>query len=452
MAVAKISDSQIGQYLKIVSKGAVYNNLSEDSEIWNMVKQKKAGPAEGRELRFSLREGYGSGAAGFLPLDGGGYPDEHKSQLKEGIKVYKDYAVTVEVERTLVAKAISDFSKYADPLAEELRIKTIALSRLLSYRTFASGTGVLGTILSAAVSNGRLVVTLSSVSAVEGFIGWIQGDDILALFAKDGTKRAPTVVSGTYDRSRVYEVRRDANEVELVAVNDQKQDLVFDTIGDIAADDVIYRHQQEKNGNISDISAIANTVDRNSLSEGWCGLDDLTARDGRLVNGIPMNGVFGGTRKDLGGVAIDSQHVQRIMSQLMIRSGQGRYKYSKPLLAWEALDALIESRETDRRFQSIQDNKKGVAELGYVHGKNTLIFTPDEFCPLQRMYFLPDADVCQFHGDDFKFVNPNGEGQTFFLKPNGSGHDRVTRAYMEGSGSFHSVHSAAIGVLENFSV
>ena len=34
--VDNVGDLTLGNYLKIVSKGAVYNNLSEDSPIWDL--------------------------------------------------------------------------------------------------------------------------------------------------------------------------------------------------------------------------------------------------------------------------------------------------------------------------------------------------------------------------------------------------------------------------------
>jgi hypothetical protein len=453
MAVPLISNLTIGKYLKIVSKGAVYNNLSEDSEIWNMIKQKKAGPAEGRELRFLLRRGYGAAAAGFLPLNGGSYPAGQQSEITEGTTVYKDFAVTVEVERTLIAKAVADLSRYGEPLAEELRAKTIALSRLLSYRAYGDGTGVVGERGTTAetISAGRIVVSLDTASTALGFVGWFQFGDKVVAYTKAGVEETPTVASGTFDHYTVQDRDRENATVTLAARDSSGNELTV-TASNISAQSVFYRLQQKTNGNIVDISSISSSTDYNTLSESWVGLESLAANDGRLVNGVTMDGALAGTRRDLGGAAIDSQDFQQLMSRLMINVGQGRYKYSKPLMAWESLDALVESRETDRRFQSIKDDKRGVSQLGYVHGKNTLVFTADEFCPKQRVYMLPEGDVCQFHGGDFEFVNPDGSGQKFFLKPNGSGHDRTIRAYMEGQGALMSVHSSAIGVLENFTV
>lgn len=452
MASSQVSSLTLGNYLKIVSKGAVYNNLSEDSPIWDLIKKKKKGPAEGRELRFLLRSAYGSAAAGFVPVTGGTYPTAQQATISEGTTQYKDFALTVEVERTLIAKAMSDFSKYGEPLAEELRAKTIALSRILSGSVYGDGTGVIaqslntGAVLEAG-TNDRVTFNVDPATTARGFIGWVELGDKLVPKNADGTAAAPTVASGTFNHYVVISKDRTANTVTLEA-RDSSGTVLNVTGTGLTAGDVLYRATQST---FPDLTAISSSTEHNTLSETWAGLAALTFANGNKVNGITMSGALGGTRKDCSAQPIDSQDFQQLMSQVMIAVGQGRYKYNKAMMAWETLDALIESRETDRRFTSIQDNKRGVASLGYVHGKNTLMFEADEFCPKSRIYVIPEADILQFHGSDFEFVKPEG-GQKFFLKPNSTGHDRVIRAYMEGDGALMSVHSAGIGVLENFTV
>ena len=127
MAASKVGDLTLGNFLKIVSKGAVYNNLSEDSRLWDYIKKKKKGDTEGRELRYLLRSAFGAAAASFVAANNGAYPDASQSTINEGTGQYKDFALTVEVERTLIDKALSDMSRYGEPLAEELRAKTIAI-------------------------------------------------------------------------------------------------------------------------------------------------------------------------------------------------------------------------------------------------------------------------------------------------------------------------------------
>jgi hypothetical protein len=446
MATSKASDLTLGNYLKIVSKGAVYNNLSEDSPIWDMISKKKKGPAEGRELRQLLRSAYGAAAAGFVPVTGGAYPSAHQGTVNELTAQYKDYALTVEVERTLIAKAMSDFSRYGEPLAEELRSKSIALSRQLSRAAYADGTGVIGQVASASASSNDLVLTLATTDSAQGFVGWFELGDKVKIYNEDGDT-AQGVNSPVADPEYfvVMDKSRETATVTLRAYDSSNVRINVATAGEIEAGDRVYRYTQTT---IPDVDSIS-TTDYGTLSEDLVGLESLSEDDGRKVHGITLSGALAGTRRDASGNPIDSQDFQQLMSKVMIAVGQGRYKYSRAMMAWETLDALIESRETDVRFTSMKDNKRGVESLGYQHGKNSIVFAADEFCRKDRIMVLPEADVLQFHGSDFEFVKPEG-GQKFFLKPNASGHDRAIRAYMEGSGVLICNHAASIGTIHNF--
>jgi hypothetical protein len=433
-----LSNLTLANYLKIVSKGAVYNNLSEDSPIWEMIKKKKKGKDEGRELRFLIRSAYGSSAAGFVSLSGA-YPASHKSSTSEGRAQYKDFALTVEAERAVIARAISDMSRYGEPFAEEMRAKTIALSRLLSAAVYQDGTGVLGEVQSHTTSSGaagdQITVTLKSTNAARGHVGWFEFGDRIIFATANGVQDAQGNTSW-----EVISRDRPANQVVLKAL------AAHTAVSANSLDnDYIYRSQQVTRPDLT----TPPTADYGILTEAFVGLDSLSRNDGRLVNNITLSGALGGTRRDAGNNPIDSQDFQILMSNIMVAVGQGRYKYSKAMMAWETLDALVESRETDRRFNSIQDNKRGVVELGYQHGKNAVIFQADEFCPKKKIYVCPEGDVLQFYGSDFEVVKPEG-GKGMHLKPNSNGYDRTMQLFMEGTGCLISVHSAGIGVIENF--
>ncbi len=448
-AAPAVSDLTLGKFLKIVSKGVVYNNLSEDTSMWDLVKKMKKGPAEGRELRFLLRSGYGAGAVGFMPPTGGDYPTAHKSTVQEGLARYKDYALTVEVERTLIAKAISDFSKYGEPLADELRVKGIALSRMLSAAAYSDGTGVLATIgTTPTISSGSTTIILSSSDSARGFVGHIQLDDKVLIKAADGTARTPTGGSGTFSHYLVTAKDREANTVTLVSYNTLGAVMANSGVGSAVAGEYIYKANQTTFNDLASIS----TNDYNTISESIVGLESLSAKDGRVVNGITMSGGVAGTRVDCGGAGIDSKWLQKLMSQVMINVGQGRYKYDRAMMAWETLDALVEAREVDRKFTDVKDNKRGVEGLGYIHGNNKLIFEQDEFCRKNRVIVAPNGDVLQFHGSDFDFVQAQ-PGQKFHVTPSANGgFQRSVSAMMEGNGALLSVHSPAIGMLHNFTI
>lgn len=452
MPAPSASDLTLGNYLKIVSQGAVYNQLSDNSEIWNAVKKRKKSDGSGRQINFLLRSAYGAAAAGFVAANGGAYPDAAQAEIAEGTALLKDFALTVEVERTLIAQAQKDFARYGDPLVEELRCKTIALSRQLSAAAYRDGTGVLGTVSGTPTidANGRLVVTLATGDTDKGYVRWFaEGDKVIVsasatdqASATGGQRSVET--SAATEHMSVYSRDDESNKVVLEARTSAGAKVTLAANNNVAANDIIRRY-----GNILD-AAVADGTDYASSSYDFVGLESLSQNDGRTVNGIVLSGAVAGTRYDAGANPIDSQHFQRGLSKLMVAVGAGTYKYNKALMSWDSYDNLVESREVDRRFQSIQDNKRGVTEMAYVHGKNTIMFSPDEFCRDKRIFILPDSsDVIQFHGTDFQTVSPNGSDK-FFLRPNATGHDRVMRSYMEGKGQMLSVHSAAILTIHNF--
>lgn len=119
-------------------------------------------------------------------------------------------------------------------------------------------------------------------------------------------------------------------------------------------------------------------------------------------------------------------------------------------MAHEALDALVQAREVDRKFVDVKDGKRGAEGLGYVHGKSKILFDADEFCPMQRVWMAPTDPVLQFHGSDFDFVGPD-KNTKFHLTPSANGgFQRTASAMMEGSGVLMGVHGAAIGSIRNF--
>lgn len=445
-AVNTVGDNTIGKYLKIVSQNGVYSQLSEQSVMWKNILKKKKGPAEGRELRYLLRSAYGMAAAQFVGVNGAvRFPGAHKATLVEGTAHYKDFALTIEVESTLIQKALSDMSRYGEPLAEEIKCKTIAMARMLSAAVYQDGTGRIGEVSSAAVVNTtQLEITLKSGTDDIGHIGWLEFGDKVKVYSTAGTAQSPTVASGTHNYFLVASVDRINNKVVLDSYSSADVLLDVDAANEISAGDFIVRF-----GITANDYANISTNDYGLVSEAFVGLHSLTEDDGRKVNGVTLSGAIKGTRQSAGGNPIDSQHFQQCLSLVKVAVGEGAYKWKNAIMAPEVLDALVESRETDRRFMSIQDNKRGVSSLGYVHGKDTVMFETDEYCPKKRIYIVPEGDVLQFRGADFEFVRPEG-GNKFFLRPYDGGHYRQVRAYMAGAGLILCVHPQAIGVIDNF--
>jgi len=357
-AVNVVGDNTLGNYLKIYSHNSVYSNLSEQSAMWKNILKKRRGPAGGRELRYLLRSAFGAGAAQFVGTVGAvSYPSAAQATIKEGLAIFKDFATTIEVERTLIQKAIDDFRRYGEPLAEELKSKTIATSRMLSASIYQDGTGVIGEVAGAPVISGTpgiITVTLNTGNDARSHVGWFEFGDLIKAATTAGVDTAPAVGAGVFSHFSVEDKNRTDDKIVLAARDAGGLQLDITGLGTIADTNNLRRFGVAA----QDTASIVDATEFNTLSEIWPGLESLTQDDNRTVNGIPLTGALKGTRFDAGNDAIDSQDFQNLMSLVKVNTGEGRYRYNDAIMAPEALDALVESRETDRRFNSIQDTWK----------------------------------------------------------------------------------------------
>ena len=200
------------------------------------------------------------------------------------------------------------------------------------------------------------------------------------------------------------------------------------------AGEVLYKYEQPTTPDLGSIT------DYGSVTEVIPGLESLTADDGRQIHGITMSGSTKGTRFDANDVQIDVSHIESVMNDVKINVGGGQYAWKMAMMAPEAYSQFVESRETDRRFNSIEDTTRGVRKFVYQHREDAIELYASEYCPKKRMYIMPEAKagqgkVMEYHGTDFEPVKaPNGTD--YHLKPGTSGgHERKVVSYMEGYGT-----------------
>lgn len=459
MAVTNISDQQLGKFLQIVFSSGIRLQLSEDYRDWEYVKRERKGDANGREHRFFFQSSFGPSAiawAGVSPA--GSYPAAQEISTSENTAVFKEINATIELEYNLWNRARKSPAKYAEPLAIEIQSKAMAAKRRMSIDLYGDGSGVAGTVASSSVGGTTparyLLVALNTAEGQRGHVGWSEFGDKMEIYDPTGvTLRVPTVASGTFSYFVVLDKDRSADTVSLAAYDASGALLDVTGSGTVAAGDLQYRANQPTRANLS---TLALTADRNTITEVWAGLEALTANNGLVVHGITMQGASKGSRYSAGGDPLDVSHIQRSMSQTKVAVGEGRYAWRQMLMAPEANDMLIESRETDRRFITMEDAKRGTKKFAYVHGNDTLEVVTSEFVPKNRVYMIPEGKgqekVLEYHGSDFEPVRPAGEGSEFFLRPNASGHDRFIRSYLEAVSLLICKHPAAINVVTNFTV
>lgn len=415
-----------------------------------MIKRAKVSSSVARELRFMFQKSLGAAAIQYRDpgTSGRSFPDADQSLLNENTAKFKEINATIELEQNLWARAMQSPEKYAEPLSIELDSKASAAKRRLACDLYGDGSGVIGTITSQSLSSGSPVVTLTATNAARGHVGCFEYEDKLVhKAANGGSGTTVTLASGTFSYFRVRGKDRDAGTVTLRAVdtNGSEQSVSSWTP---TAGEVFYRVGQPTIPNLSSIS------DYGTATEVIAGLESLVANDGRSIHGITMSGAYAGTRRDCGGNPIDVKDIQRVMSKVKVAVGQDRYKWKMMTMSPETLDALIESRETDRRFNTMEDGARGTKKFVYQHQNDSLECYTTEYCPPKRLYILPEAKsgdkVLEFHGSDFETVKGEGMGD-FHLKPSSSGgYVNVMVSYLQAIGVIICKHPASVAVLENF--
>lgn len=459
MAFQSITNLSLGDILQIYYSDGIRNQISRDYADWEMIKREKVADPKGRQVNFYFQSSLGPsaiqrrnpGVVNNFPTAQRVSSSEHSAQIKE-------ISATIELDYNLWKRAeMSKDVRYSEPLKVEMDAKLDALKRQLSLELHLDGTGVIGQIDSTAgatsVSSGDIIVQLSTDSSARGHVGAFQFDEILIVREPDSTASAFDSNLATEPVYwKVIDRDFDNDKVTLRGLDSSFAELTIASISvDFTDGDVFYKFGQPT---IPDLTSIS---DYGTASEAMPGLESLTADDGRTVHGITMSGATKGTRYDAGDVQLDVSHLESVMNNAKIAVGQSSYAWKMGLLAPQAYSQFINGRETDRRFNSVDDVTRGARKWVYQHRNDTIELYSSEFAKKKRFYILPEArqgqgKVLEYHGTDFMPVKaPNGS--EFHLKASSSGgFENTIVAYMDSYGTLLCKHPAAVAVIENFTL
>lgn len=425
-----------------------------------MVKRAKVGSSVARELRFMFQDTLGAAAIQYRNpgTSGRSFPDAQQVSVNEYSAKFKEINATIELEYNLWDRARKSPEKYAEPLALEINSKSSAAKRRIAADLYGDGTGVIGQLgaSSAAVTSpasDKLTFTLASSSSdtARGHVGFFEYGDILVLKAAAGSASALDTNLAT-EPAYWKVVQKDpiAQTVILQGLNSSLASA--GTISSITTQptsgDVFYRYGQPT---IPDLTAAIS--DYGTLTEVMAGLESLVAQDGRVIHGITMTGATAGTTQDGNNNPLDVSFIQRVMSRVKTNVGQDRYSWKMMVMAPQSYDSLVESRETDRRFITMEDGARGTKKFMYQHQNDSLECYTSEYCPPKRIYILPETKagekVIEFHGSDFETVKAN-DMSPFHLKPGSSGYLNTVVSYLQSIGVLICKQPAAVAVIRNF--
>ena len=466
MAFSNIDNLNLGKYLQIAFSEGIRSQISADYRDWEFISRNRVADPAGREIRFFFQKSYGPSAVQYRnPNGSSNFPSSQQITSQENTAVFKELDATIEIEYNLWKRAQKSGNvRYAEPLAIEIESKITAVKRQLSKDLYGDGTGVLGTVAAGAVNEGDYVrFQLDTTNAARGFVGWFEFDEILTLRDNDGTATLTDVNGGTLPAYYKVVSRRRSDDTVLCAPLDSSFVAIVVTALTTApaAGDVFFKWEQPTGGGVSSagsgLDLTAAIADYGSITEVFPGLDSLTADDGRVVHGITMTGSTAGTRFDASAVQIDVSHIETVMNDVKINAGAGAYAWKMANMAPETYSAFVESRETDRRFNSVMDETRGVRKFIYQHRDDAIELYSSEYCPKKKIYILPEAKqgqgkVVESYWTDMEPVQAEGTNK-FHLKPSSSGgHNRTIVSYLEGYGTLICKHPAAVAVVENFIV
>lgn len=450
-----------GSLLQTMFSNGVRNQISVDFRDFEYIKRAKVSSSLARELKFEFQSSLGPSAVSYVNpgTTDRAFPRGQRPALNEYTAQLKEINVTLELEQNLWWRAMKSPEKYGNPLEIEMDSKASASKRRLAADLYADGTGVMGTNAATGTiavvkspASDQVVFQLSVLDSARGHVGFFEFEDILILRTAAGVATAFDSNLATEPLYwKVIDKDFDNQKVTLQGLN-----ASFASAGTISsisaqpeASSVFYRYQQPT---IPDLTA--SITDYGTLTESIAGLESLVAADGRVIHGITMSGAQGGTEVDCANNPIDVKYVQKVMSNAKRRVGQDRYSWKQMIMAPETHSSFIESRETDRRFNTVEDNKRGIKYFAYQHGNDSLECVESEYCPQKRLYIMPEAKssekVVEYHGSDYEPIKTPG-GDQWHLKPaSGGGFVNTMQSFLQACGVIVCKHPAAVARLRNF--
>lgn len=457
MAVTPVTNLPLGTILQIAYSNGIRNQISTDFSDWEMIRRAKVSGHSPRSIDFYFQ-------AGLLPsnvqwADPGQsnrpFPRAFQPSMAEYSAKMKEIQASVELEYSLWQRAQQSPEKYAEPLKAIIDSSMSSTKRELARALWLDGTGVIGTLGAAAAAvtspaSDKIVFTMNEGDTSRGFTGTFEYDEIYVIKTAAGAASALALTGPTSPTHfKCVAKDRDLGKVTMQVLN-----ASFTSAGTTtaiatpnAAGDVFYKMGQSTFPNLTTVT------DYGNASEMMAGLETLAANDGRTIHGITMSGATGGTEVDCGANPIDLSYLDQVLDKVKVEVGKDRYKWKMACSAPEVHSSLIEARETDRRFQSWEDNKRGTKVFGIVHRNDQVEFYDSEYVHKKRTYILPEAKsgekVLEYHGSDFSTVKAPG-GDDFRLKIDSGSYVSAIVSYMQATGVLISKHSKAIARLRNF--
>lgn len=425
--------------------------ISDNFKDWENIKRVKVAGHDPRAILYSLTKSLGSqsvqGAARgkvALPKAKGAKYVEAEARLK---RLYS----AIEIDYDLFEGAKVTPQKYADPLAQEIKLKSIAQNRYLSGVANRDGSSILATVVSEGTEGVDEIINFESEPVVGGFgAGHLEYDEAYQVFRADG---AQSVSSVGYVLVLDTE-RNDNDNYAVIEKYDNEDSTGAKATFTIEAGDVLCKVAMPvdpKYASAADTWARPVGEELSELGVEIGGLYAIAAADGATYNGVEAKGSTKVTQVKANSKLADLDHLQRVMDKLNTK--MGRYKYNQMLVSPGVQRTFLQAQESDRRLRDHKDKDRGFDGFGFKHGGMLLACEDSQFVPKHEISIVPaDAKgVVQMHGSDFKEFSVDGKSSFPVVGQTGSYESAIVK-YMYGTMTFICNNPAAIGRVKNVGI
>ena len=387
------------------------------------------------------------------------FPSGDVGTTQEVTALMKKIQATIEIDLNMWNRVRAAQAKYVDnPLALEIQSKLDVVKREQAKALYGDGTGVLGVIASSSAVSGKAVVVLSTADTAVGGgnTNWFEIGQIIAFCDKDGVA-VPLSNQGTVVQFRVVSTARKTNTLVLEGQTIAGAVVSVTDITGLAAG--VFAYPKSVLQATTLIGPDRDTsIDFGTVTPVMAGLESLAATDGRSVFGVTMSGQLGGSQFDHGAAIFDVSAIEESMNETEQNVGYNKYKYDNLIMPYNAYSALLEGKEADRRFNSVEDSVRGGRKFVYQYGDQSLDCIKSYFCPFNRIYSLPkpcqgemgeSGYALELRGVEFRDVMLGANKE--FLKVNSSGqYVNMLQSFLEGWSVLIAKQPAAINMIRNF--
>jgi hypothetical protein len=462
---ANIDSLGMGKLLDIIFTKGVRDQLPQNFAEFDLIKALRVPGNVEREIRYQIQTGRGPARvqAASPGVAASVLPASQPATIAEIAVKMKKYEANTTISADLFSRLKGTSNKAAEELAIEMEATTVDLQRRLCADLYNDGSGVVvrinGSVTEVkgdSTNVDTVTCTAHSIGTVDTFaasgsITFLEPGDILVAGAANGAGTAvgPTGTATDFYGWQIDSVDVDAGTFVVKPINSSLTKCADVTASNLADNVSLYRV-----GDAGNLMVLSSVSDWAVASNYMLGLESMTAIDGRTVAGMTMSGLLAGSRYDCGGDLIDTSDFQKVISLAKRRVGAGGFKWDSGLMSFATLDALIESREADRRFVSLEDTVRGGKKFGYQHGNDFIEFVVSEFCPRNRVYILPkggkQGKAIGMHFRDAEHLK-GPDGGAWHLNVNGNGrHINSFSAYHNMLVQMSIYQPASVAVLTNF--